>query len=94
MPCFLVCSCDSHIFFQVGLLHFVLSSMGITEISDEEIASLIGSDPGIAHGRSGQDKHDAQQQINEDNEGVVAEFRSLQVQALKLCMFHAMHITI
>ena len=59
--------------------------MGITEISDDEIASLIGSDPGIAHGRSGQDKHDAQQQINEDNEGVVAEFRSLQVQALKLC---------
>jgi hypothetical protein len=70
--------CHSH-FFQVGLLHFVLSSMGITEISDEEIASLIGSDPGIAHGRSGQDKLDAQQQINDENEGVVAEFRSLQV---------------
>jgi hypothetical protein len=54
--------------------------MGITEISDEEIASLIGSDPGMAHAqRSGQDKLDAQQQINEENEGVVAEFRSLQV---------------
>jgi hypothetical protein len=53
--------------------------MGITEISDEEIASLIGSDPGLAHGKSGQEKLDAQQQINEENEGVVAEFRSLQV---------------
>jgi hypothetical protein len=86
VPCFLGCKYTFLLlglrltFFQVGLLHFVLSSMGITEISDEEIASLIGSDPGMAHAqRSGQDKLEAQQQINEENEGVVAEFRSLQV---------------
>jgi hypothetical protein len=54
--------------------------MGITEISDVEIVKLIGADPAIAAAaKNGEEKQQAQQQMAEENESVVAEFRSLQV---------------
>ncbi len=61
-------------------MHFVLNSMRITEISNEEIVSLIGADPAIAAAsKNAEEKQQALQQMTEENESVIAEFRSLQV---------------
>ena len=79
-------TCD--MLLQVGLLHFVLSSMRITDISDDEITSLIGADPALGvfpANTSIEDKQQILRQMADENEAVVSEFRSLQV----LCVAHA-----
>jgi hypothetical protein len=56
--------------------------MRITEISDEEICSLIGADPALGifpANTSSEEKQQILRQIADENEAVVAEFRSLQV---------------
>lgn len=60
------------------MLHFALNSMGIVDISDEEIVNLIGCDP------AGKNKED-KQRIAEENEGAVAEFRAMQVRPCHTC---------
>jgi hypothetical protein len=74
---------------QVGLLHFVLSSMRITDISDEEICSLIGADPALGvfpANTSSEEKQQILRQMADENEAVVAEFRSLQVRCVSYAL--------
>jgi hypothetical protein len=73
----------SHIFsfvtlIQAGLLHFVLSKMQITEISDEEVVNLIGGDPSVALSLNGDAKQAALVELNDANDAILSEFRSMQ----------------
>jgi hypothetical protein len=74
---------------QAGLLLFVLNSMRISEITNDEIIHLIGADPAIAAGpfKSQEEKNDALRRMSEENESAVADFRGLQVR----CVFVYFH---
>ena len=63
---------------QAGLLHFVLSKMQITEISDEEVVNLIGGDPSVALSLNGDAKQAALVELNDANDAILSEFRSMQ----------------
>jgi hypothetical protein len=59
--------------------------MRITDISDEEICSLIGADPALGvfpANTSSEEKQQILRQMADENEAVVAEFRSLQVRCV------------
>ena len=54
--------------------------MDITEITNEEIISLIGGDRALLNGRTGEDKQAALLDMQEEDEDLVAQFRRRQVQ--------------
>jgi hypothetical protein len=67
--------------------------MRITDITDEEIINLIGADPAAASGKAGQDRELVRQQMAEENESVIAEFRNLQACILLPYFLHCAFLT-